>query len=228
MIKRKHRTKRRKNRKIRVLFLAFILVFCIGWFGIQYRSLMLDTALKLARNTANEIINETVYAMLSEYAMPYEELINITYDEAGEITSLQANAANINLVKSQTALRVREALSKQDVQDISVPLGTMCASTLLSGRGPIVPCKSLMNSVPHISLNYHFDGAGINQTLHSIIMIVKVPLSVTLPLQDGETETTASFLIGETILVGEVPSSYTNVISDPEVADDIFNYGDAG
>jgi len=55
-----------------------------------------------------------------------------------------------------------------------------------------------------------------------------VPLSVTLPLQERDTEVKASFLIGETILVGEVPDSYTNVISDPEVADDIFNYGDVG
>jgi len=220
--------KRRRRVRKRLMMLLVTVILVLGLFSWQYRPLMLDTALKLARNTANEAVNRTVCDLLSEMAMTYDELITLSYDSGGNITALKANAVNINTIKSLTALRVREALSESGVQDISVPLGTLCASTLLSGRGPIVPCKSLMSSVPSVSLQYHFDGAGINQTLHSIIMTVTVPLSVTLPLQGGDTEVKASFLVGETILVGEVPDAYTNVISDPEVADDIFNYGDAG
>ncbi len=220
--------KRRRRRKIRFTVMLLVVVAGMGFLSWQYRPLMLDSALKLARNTANETVNHTVYEMLTDMKMSYDELIVLSYDNEGHITSLKANAANINAVKSQTALRVREALSQSNVQNLSIPLGTLCASTLFSGHGPEIPCKSLMSAVPAVSLNYHFDGAGINQTLHSIIMTVTVPLSVTMPLQGGDTQVKASFLIGETILVGEVPDSYTNVISDPEVADDIFNYGDAG
>ncbi len=218
----------RKSRRFRWRIVLLFIVAGCAFLTWQYRPLMLDSALKLARNTANEVINHAVYDMLADMALRYDELIELSYNNEGNITSLRANAANINAVKSQTAMQVRTALSQKGVQDISVPLGTLCASTLLSGRGPIVPCKSLMSSVPTVALSYHFDGAGINQTLHSIIMTVTVPLSVTLPLQSADTEVKASFLIGETILVGEVPDAYTNVMCDPEVADDIFNYGDAG
>ena len=219
---------RRFSTKRKVIAIILLTAVIIGWLSWQYRPLMLDTALKVARNKANEVINRTVYELLSQKEGLYDELIELSYNTDGNVTALKANAANINALKSQTAMTVREALAQEGVQNIGIPLGTLCASTVLSGRGPTIPCKALMSSVPNISLQFHFDGAGINQTLHSIVMKVTVPLSVTLPLQDGETEVVTTFLVGETILVGMVPDSYTNVISDPEVADDIFNYGDAG
>ncbi len=195
---------------------------------LQYRPLMLDSACNLARNTANAVINQTVCDMLIEEDVAYDELITVTYDENGAVRTLQANAARINRIKSETALRVQASFREYAVQNISVPLGTLCGFTMLSGLGPPLRCRSLLTALPTVGLEYHFDGAGINQTLHSILMTVTVPLSVTLPLQDRDIEVKASFLIGETILVGEVPDAYTNVISDPEVADDLFNYGDAG
>ncbi|MBR5135322.1 MAG: sporulation protein YunB [Clostridia bacterium] len=204
------------------------MVVLVGGFSYQYRPLMIDSAAKLAKNTASEVVNAVVLSLLTELSLPYDAFITLSYNSDGALTSLQANAANINALKAKTAICVKETLSKAGVLDIGIPLGTLCGFTLLGAKGPEIPCKSLLSSVPQVSLQYHFDGAGINQTLHSIIMIVTVPLSVTLPLQSRDVEVSVSFLVGETILVGEVPDSYTNVISDPEVADDIFNYGDIG
>lgn len=220
--------KRRKKRYYRLwVFLVLLLVIAV-FLTWQFRPLMLDSACKLAKNTATDIINEAVQAMLENEPTDYNELITITYNDAGAITSLQANAAKINRIKSEAVLQVREQFSRIATQTVSVPLGTLCGITLFSARGPSVPCRYTLSAVPTVGLEYHFDGAGINQTLHSIIMVITVPLSVTLPLQSADIETKYSFIIGETILVGEVPDSYTNVISDPEVADDLFNYGDAG
>jgi len=221
------RTKRlRMKKRLTALFLLLVgLLWAFVW---QYRPLMLDSACNLARATAAQVVNRTVWDMLSEEEVAYDDLITVTFDDSGAVRALQANAARINRVKSETALRLKEAFSQHAVQSFQVPLGTLCGFTALSGIGPPLRCRSLLTALPAVSLEYHFDGAGINQTLHSIIMTVTVPLSVTLPLQERDTEVKASFLIGETILVGEVPDSYTNVISDPEVADDIFNYGDVG
>ncbi len=220
--------KRRWTFKKRVLAVISILTVLLVFLLLQYRPLMLDSACNLARNTANEVINRTVCDLLAEENIAYDELITVTYDANGAVRTLQANAARINRVKSETALRVQASFREHAVQSVSVPLGTLCGFTMLSGLGPPLRCRSLLTALPTVGLDYHFDGAGINQTLHSIIMTVTVPLSVTLPLQDRDIEVKASFLIGETILVGEVPDAYTNVISDPEVADDLFNYGDAG
>lgn len=218
--------KRRRYIRRRVTVLVLIPLCLFAFLTVQYRPLMLDSACNLARGTAIEIIHQTVCDMLSQEDVRYEDLIDVTYNEQGDIRTLQANAARINRVKSETVLAIKHAFQDQEVQTVSVPIGTLCGFTMLSARGPAIPCRSLLLALPSAEFSYHFDGAGINQTLHSIIMTVTVPMSVTLPLQDRDFEIKASFLIGETILVGEVPDSYTNVISDPEVADDIFNYGD--
>lgn len=209
-------------------FILTCIVAVFAFLSWQYRPLMLDTACNLAKNTANEEINRVVSDLIALEMWDYDHLIRLTCDANGHVTALQADAAAVNAVKTATALRVREAMTTHDVQDISAPLGTLCGFTWLSGRGPAIPCLSLLTAIPTVTLEYHFDGAGINQTVHSVWMVVHVPLSVTLPLQSRDFEVKATFMLGETVLLGEVPDAYTNVISDPEVADDIFNYGDVG
>ena len=220
--------KRRRLYHFRLWILLLALIAIFVFLTAQLRPLMLDGACKLAKNTATDIVNRAVQTLLDNEQTDYTDLITISYNDAGVITSLQANSAKINRIKSATALCVRDEFSQTPIQAVLVPLGTLCGITVLSARGPSIPCRYTLSAVPTVNLEYHFDGAGINQVLHSIIMVVTVPLSVTLPLQGADTEMKCSFLIGETILVGEVPDSYTNVISDPEVADDIFNYGDVG
>lgn len=222
----RHRTRRRMPWR-RMLCAVLLLTVSVG-LSVQFRPLMLDGACKFARNAAQDAINETVCAMLEQENTDYGDLIRLSHDADGTVTSLQANAAKINRIKAKTTQLVRDRLTQTAPLRVEVPLGTLCGITVLSGYGPNIPCRFLLSSVPSVGLEYHFDGAGINQTLHSIIMVVTVPLSVTLPLQSADTEVKLSFVIGETILVGKVPDNYTNVISDPEVADDIFNYGDAG
>ncbi len=219
--------KKRKFRKV-VWCVVLLFIALAVFLSAQFRPLMLDGAVKAVHNLALDTVNGCVGRMLEHEPTDYSDLIIITCNDSGAVTSLQANSTKINRIKSETALQVRESLSDHTIQQISVPLGILCGITLFSARGPSIPCRFTVSSMPTVRLEYHFDGAGINQTLHSIIMVVEVPLSVTLPLQSTDTVFTASFIIGETILVGEVPDSYTNVISDPEVADDIFNYGDAG
>lgn len=225
-MRRANKRDRKRKRVWRVVTATVLAVFVL--LSVQLRPLMLDTAVKQLQNAAYAAINTAVSGLFSEMDLQYDDLITVNTDAAGQITALRANARSINDVKAQTLLCVQQVLAESKELSMSIPVGTLCGSTLLSGLGPAVPCRALASSVPQVNLQYHFDGAGINQTLHSILMTVDVKLSVTMPLQDRDTEVKCTFLIGETILVGMVPDNYTNVISDPEVADDIFNYGDAG
>ncbi|MBQ3069929.1 MAG: sporulation protein YunB [Clostridia bacterium] len=207
--------------------LLIITVVCV-LIAVQLRPLMLDSAVKQLQNAANRIVNRAVLTVFDKQKLTYDTLMRLSTDTEGRITSLRADPLSVNTLKASVALEVQEQLQSAKELTMNIPLGTLCGVTMLSGMGPDIPCRAISSSIPQVQLQYHFDGAGINQTLHSIIMTVSVPLSVTMPLQDRDTEVKCSFLVGETVLVGQVPDNYTNVISDPEVADDIFNYGDAG
>ena len=58
-----------------------------------------------------------------------------------------------------------------------------------------------------------FSDAGINQTLHRIVLEVKTTVSAIIPGYTTSVEISGQFVIAETIIVGEVPDAYTHVIS---------------
>ena len=74
------------------------------------------------------------------------------------------------------------------------------------------------------NLRSDFEGAGINQTRHRIICDVKVGVSAVIPGCSSYTEVVNSFTVSETVLLGRVPESFTNVDTNDELYDDINNF----
>ena len=106
------------------------------------------------------------------------------------------------------------------------PIGTLTGIDLLSGRGVNVRMKIQLYGNVSANLRSNFEGAGINQTRHQIICDVKVGVSAILPGCSSYTEVQNSFTVSETVLLGRVPDSFTNVDTSGEVYDDINNFID--
>ena len=75
-------------------------------------------------------------------------------------------------------------------------------------------------------LKSSFEDAGINQTRHRIICNVKVGVSAIIPGCSSYTEVENSFTVSETVLLGEVPDSFTQVNTTEDLYDDINNFID--
>ena len=69
-----------------------------------------------------------------------------------------------------------------------------------------------------------FEGAGINQTRHRILCDVKVGVSAVIPGCSSYTEVENSFTVSETVLLGNVPDSFTSVDVSEDLYDDINNF----
>ena len=50
-----------------------------------------------------------------------------------------------------------------------------------------------------------FESAGINQTKHRILALIKVKMTSSTPLNSFETNSEFEFLIAENIIIGETP-----------------------
>ena len=59
-----------------------------------------------------------------------------------------------------------------------------------------------------------FDHAGINQTKHQLMLQVTTGITVLLPWYNTDCELVSQVLIAETIIVGNVPDSYTQITLD--------------
>ena len=71
-----------------------------------------------------------------------------------------------------------------------------------------------------------FQSAGINQTLHRILVQIKVDISAIIPGYTASGTIDTQFVIAETVIVGNVPEAYTHVISgNDDVLGEINDYG---
>ena len=56
-----------------------------------------------------------------------------------------------------------------------------------------------------------FQSAGINQTLHQIMLKVTATVSAVIPAYTVTTDVTTNLCIAQTIIVGKVPTAYTDI-----------------
>ena len=183
-------------------------------------------AVYLATSTINDAVNEEI----SNSGVAYSDLIYLEKDDMGRVTALHTNIVKINRLKARVTDYVIDRLNNMDVSSLAIPLGTVTGVDLFSGMGPIIRIKVVPLGQASASFGSEFTAAGINQTRHSITMQVSATVTVILPQESIETTVTTHVDVAETIIVGVVPESYTNVEDSTggEITDKIFNYSDVG
>ena len=140
---------------------------------------------------ASKALSESVLSVIEESGLSYSELCQISYDENGKIASM---------------VTATDALSgKQNT--VSLPLGTLIGTELLSGRGPNIPLRISALGYVQAACSSEFSSAGVNQTQHRIVVTVTATVNVYVPFYADNFTVTREFFIAETILVGEVPNT---------------------
>ncbi len=159
---------------------------------------------------ASRLINEAILSQADE-GDDYGELVRVTRNQDGEATSLEADMAAVNRYKYNVTTSVLSELEKRENQEILLPIGTVIGNQFTSGRGPNVAIKVIPAGYVQTDVFNSFTAAGINQTLHRIMMRVNVSMTAVLPGYSVNTETETSFCIAETVIVGEIPEGYAAI-----------------
>lgn len=201
---------RKKRRLWMVGVMLLSMLFCIGAL-LRTRVNPLTEELALARisDAASNVINEAVNTQISEGNIQYDDLMQLQQDASGTITALTTNMQAMNLLKSQLLILLDEKLHEVDGDEISVPSGNLTGIQLLSGRGPQIPVKIVAISNSDANFSGEFTDAGINQTLHRIMLNVALDLVILLPSGTVTEHVETDVCVAETVLLGRVPESYT-------------------
>ena len=161
-----------------------------------------------AKTLATQAVNEAVTATLSDPALT-AGLIRLQKNDSGEVSLLEIDAGQANALKLAVTEAVLTRLETADIHSLSVPLGTLLGSDLLSGRGPKLPIKVSVDPAVTTNLNGDWRAAGINQTAHTLRLAVQVDMVLAISGSRQVTQTvTCDYLVTETILVGKVPDAY--------------------
>ena len=220
------RVSRKRHIGIKLLAVIFIAAGILLLVDIRVRPIIEKTAAYQSKVLATRIINDTVYSELENSDYGYEDLVTVTHNSDNTVSSIESNMVSINRIKAKITKSVNDELEKIDQHDLSLALGTVSGFTSLYNQGPLIPVRVQPEGYVETALISDFQSAGINQTLHRILLTVNVEISAIIPGYTASAYVKTSFVIAETVIVGDVPGAYTHVISGNEDLTGIINdYG---
>lgn len=209
---------RRKLRKLRLYLILLLIVSLVLFFSFRskYRDVIQDLAETSVRNTTSDLTNDAISRQVENGNIQYDRIVYFEKDLNGRITALKTNIGEINHLKTDILNIVNSQILALDSSDIGIPLGNLFLPELFSGKGPVIPVHILSIRNSEASFSSNFCQAGINQTLHQLIMTVDVDASVLVLGQTSTFSVSSQVVVAETIIVGDVPSTFIQSGGDYE------------
>lgn len=212
-IMRTHRSK--KSSKLTRLFFIFILfIGLILFIDHQIRPVVKTVASYEGKRLATDIISRSVRDVLSQAGDEYDNLVFVSYDWSGNISSVKTDVTAINRLQSQISLAVNEKIEDIRHDTIKIPLGTFSGLSYLNGQGPSIKFQLQPVGYVKTQLASTFIESGINQTLHQIVLNVDADAMAVIPGHNTGFTVTGTYILAETVVVGKVPDGYTYVTGD--------------
>ena len=216
---------KKPKKLIFILFYVILFTFIIVLIDFKIRPIIKTMSAYQAKVYSNKIINDAIYEELVEEKIIYSNIVNISFDENGQVSSLQTDIISLNRLRSRIVNSVIKSLHEIDHQEIRIPIGTLTGVQLLSGRGKKILFKIIPTGYIETSLSNKFDTAGINQTRHQIMLNLKLTVTAIIPGFSTTTDISSNICLAETVIVGTVPDAFTEVLDDQDVTGKIFDYG---
>ena len=171
------------------------------------------------------VINDAVLAELENENADYSKLVNLTTNADGEVISLESNVMNINKLKTRIAQRLEREIERLSEVDIQTPIGTLLGIQLLHGKGFSVGMTVQPMGFATASIISEFSDAGLNQTLHRIVIEIKAEVDAIIPGFSTRVPVKTTIVAAETVIVGRVPNAYTHVVASESLDGYLNDYG---
>ena len=210
-----------------ILFLTGLIV-SIFLLDLRVRPYIQSISSYQAQIYGTRVINDAIYEELAKDNVRYDNLVTLTQNAQGEITSLQTDMVALGRLRSRVTDAVLQEIDEMGKQDIYLSMGTLSGVQLLSGRGPDLNLKVVPSGYMTSEIENRFDSAGINQTRHQILLNVEVEVSLMLPGGVEHRQVSTQVVVAETVLLGQVPDSYTyfsQFDNAKDASDSYFDYG---
>lgn len=217
----------RRNGVRGVALVAATALMLAAFVGIdsRLRPLIQSYGYMAARRGAMLAVHTGVETVLADESIGYADLVTVERDAEGHVLSAEANVMAINRMKAAATNAVMAELTAREIQTVKIPLGSLVGGSFFTGRGPFLSVKIHTSGVVISNLSSDFSDAGINQTNHRISLDMTVMMTAALPIERVSIELQTSFLVCETVLVGDVPQTVLQ-LDFGDTMSNIFGAGD--
>ncbi len=207
---------RPRKRKVPPFLVPALVVLgvSIGFFRMisaELRPIIKTVAISQSTNLMSTLISSTVDDCLSANGLSYSDFITMETDGGGKVTSLTGMPAQNSRFKRQVLEILAQRLEQISADELSIPIGTLTGKLLLSGVGPNIRVK--VHAVGDVTAQYRnaFQSAGVNQTHHGVYLDITATVYLLIPGEIIPVTVTDSVCVAETIILGEVPSTYIHM-----------------
>lgn len=208
----------KKNIIIIIISVLILLIACIVLFNFAILPSVMEISEATIKYMALQCMNEAISSTIS--GLSTYDLINISRNEAGEITMVQSNTLKINEIASKAALDTQERINSIGEQGINIPIGTVIGGPIFTGRG--FPIKVDIMPIGAVSSTFRseFTSAGINQTKHKVYLVLDATIKIVISGTGQQVKVSNEVLISESIIIGNVPNVYMQMDgSTPNILD---------
>lgn len=194
---------------------GIILLLCFGaliagFFSLRskYRLVIGDLAQTSVKNATSDLANDSVAQQIENGNIQYDRIVYFEKDINGRITALKTNIGEVNRLKTDILNIINGRILALDAADIGIPIGSLFLPEFFSGKGPAIPVHILAIRNSDATFSSNFIQAGINQTLHQLVMEVNVEAAVLVLGETSTFQVSSQIVVAETVIVGEVPNTF--------------------
>ena len=210
-----------RRRTLLVIAAAGLILLMAGVLIIERNltQVVLSLAQAQARAMAVKVLNQSAEELLASGGVTYDSLMKVVTDGQEQVRLIQANTPEMNRLASKVSLLAQEKLLEKGDQAVKVPLGSAFGMTLFAGAGPKLSVRVLPVGSVHAEFHTDFQTAGINQTRHRVSLVLTAQVQLVLPTGSKRVEVSTQVAMAESIIVGEVPDTFTDVGNDMDMLD---------
>ena len=196
-------------------FLRLLVVFAVVLGGLllfrsHYRPLLRELAETQIKNATSDLTNDALTELLARDSVAYDRIVYFEKDLNGRLTAMKTNILEVNRMKTEILEIINQEILDWDTAKLGIPIGSLIFPELFAGKGFCIPVHVLSIRNSDASFESRFQQAGINQTLHRLMMEVNVDASILVLGQTESFSLTSEVVAAETVIVGEVPGTFLN------------------
>ena len=198
-----------KNRGLYRFFCILAIIFALFACYVKFlvTPLLVQTCNAKIKVDSSRCINYAITEAMNQN-ITYDDLINIVTDSSGQISMIQANSIQLNMLSKLIHRVTISQLANFSNSVLQIPLGAFTGISIFSGLGPPISFDIFPYGDVECGFKSEFVSAGINQTLHKIYMVLQTKIRVVLPTKTIEVDNSGDVVLCESLIVGHIPEVY--------------------
>ena len=213
---------KKKRKRKRVIFIALFVLAAVVVFSVVFvRNNVNPMIVMLSNERIKQMTTDAVSnAVLEVMATNTDtELMTIVRDSEQKIKSVDIDTDKVTDLAQKITIAAQKKINESGSDGISIPIGSLSGVALFTGLGPDLKIKIYLVGSTQTVVSSVFSENGINQTLHRLYLDVKGSVAVAVPGLPSTINTHTQVVMSETIIVGDVPTTYLKAVNVGDMLD---------